>query len=175
MPGRTTAGKRYAQAVAGLAQASNSWEQWRRDLHVIGDLLKQPQVRLTLENPQVPFQRKEQLLDSALGGQFSPMTSNFLKVMGRRGRFDLLSDVIVWFDELADRALGVRRYTITTATPLAEDHRQVLQRHLGADGEAVLTERVDPEILGGIVIRHEDVIRDYSVRARLQTLRDRLN
>lgn len=175
MPGRTTAGKRYAQAIAGLAQASNSWEQWRRDLSVIGEVLKQPQLRLTLEDPRVPFERKERLLDSVVGGQLAPMTSNFVKVMGRRGRLDLLSDAIVWFDELADRALGVQRYTITTATPLAEDHRQVLRQHLSGRGEAVLTERVDPEILGGMVIRHEDVIRDYSVRARLQSLRERLN
>ena len=176
MPGRTTAGKRYAEAIAAIARGDNSWERWRQDLAVIGEVMKDDQLRLTLESPRMSPERKGELLDQALGGRVAPATQNLLKVIGRRGRFALLPDVAAWFDDLADRALGVRRYTVTSAAPLTDDQRQRLQQQLGAGGgQAVLTERTDPELLGGLVIRHEDIIRDYSVRTRLRTLRDRMN
>jgi F-type H+-transporting ATPase subunit delta len=176
MPGRTTAGKRYAQAIAGLARQDNSWEQWRSDLERLQEALKQPELRLTLESPRVPYEAKERILLAALGQELAPDTLNLLKTMGRRGRLDLIGDLIIWFKELADRALGVRRFIVTSATPLDEQQRDQLSDQLRqGGGQVVLTEHVDPEILGGIILRHEDVIRDFSVRARLETLRQRLN
>jgi F-type H+-transporting ATPase subunit delta len=173
MPGRTTAGKRYAEAIAAIARGDNSWERWRQDLAVIGQALQDAELRLTLESPRVSAERKNQVLDQVLGGRVAPATQNLLKVMGRRARLGLLPDVAMWFDELADRALG---YTVTTAAPLTDAQRQELQQRLGTDGgKAVLTERTDPALLGGLVVQHEDIIRDYSIRTRLQSLRDRLN
>jgi F-type H+-transporting ATPase subunit delta len=177
MPGRTSAGKRYAEAVAGIARQDGSWEQWRRDLDALGQALADQQLRLTLESPRILPERKQRMLNEAFGGRLAPATLNLLNVMAQRGRLGLLPDVITWFDEIADRALGVRRYTVTTAVPLSDDQRAQLRQRLGGTrgGQVVLTERVDSSIMGGMVLRHEDVITDYSVKTRLETLRDRLN
>ena len=92
-----------------------------------------------------------------------------------------------WFDELADRARGVRRVTVTTAAALTESQRErLLQRLAGAvrarprrrvwrEGTVELTEEVDPAIVGGLVVRQGDIIQDYSIKARLEALRERLN
>jgi F-type H+-transporting ATPase subunit delta len=70
----------------------------------------------------------------------------------------------------------VRRFGVTSATPLSDEQRQRLRDHLGAsNGQVILTERVDASLLGGLVVQQEDIIRDYSVKARLESLRDRLN
>ncbi len=177
MPGRTTAGKRFAEAIAGIARQNGAWEQWRRDLGEIGSALANPEIRLTLESPRVAPERKQRLLADSFAGRLTPDTLNLLNVMAQRGRLALLPDVLVWFDEIADRATGVRRYTVTTAAPLSDDQRAQLQQRLVAStgGQVILTERVDPSIMGGMVLRHEDVIADYSVRSRLEALRERLN
>lgn len=176
MPSRSGAGKRYAAAIAGIARQTNSWEPWRRDLSALGRALDDPEVRPTLADPRVSTERKQQLLHGALGHDVAPETRNLVDVMLRRNRIDLLPDVIAWFDDLADRALGVRRVSVTSATPLSEDQRQQLKRRLGGTPEqVVLSERVDPALLGGLVVRWQDIIWDYSVRARLESLRDRLN
>lgn len=180
MAGRTTAGKRYAQAIANLARQQQSWEQWRRDLNDISGLLaRRPEVRLTLQAPRVSVERKLAVLTNALeqaGHTLRPETNQLFTVMARRGRLDLLTDVAEWFDELADRALGVKRVRVTSAVPLGDQQRQQLQRRLGGgQGQVLLDEHVDPSILGGLIIREEDVIRDYSVRARLESLRERLS
>jgi F-type H+-transporting ATPase subunit delta len=176
MPGRTSAAKRYAEAIAGIARTENSWERWRTDLAAVAEVLKDEPLRLTLESPRVNAARKYELLDQVLGGRVTQETSNLLKVIGHRGRFNLLGDIIIWFDELADRALGVRHFTVTSAVPLTEDQRIRLTERLAVGGgKVLLVEQVDASLLGGMVLRHEDIIRDYSVRTRLETLRDRLN
>ncbi len=176
MPARSGAAKRYAEALAGIAAQTGAWARWREQLHAAQEVLSEPTVRLTLASPRVELERKLALIDTALGEPAEPEVRNLLKVMVQRGRFDLLDQVIEWFDEYADRALGIRRFVVTSAVPLTDDQREQLRRRLaGPGGQAVFTERVDPAILGGLVIQHEDVIRDYSVRARLESLRERLN
>jgi F-type H+-transporting ATPase subunit delta len=176
MPGRTSAAKRYAEAVSAIARTENSWERWRNDLHAVGEVLKDDQLRLMLESPRISAERKNAALEQTIGGLISPEASNLLKVIGQRGRFNLMSDVITWFDELADRALNIHHYTVTTAVPLTEDERRRLSEKLAVEGgQVVLTEQVDANLLGGMVVRHEDIIRDYSLRTRLETLRARLN
>lgn len=176
MPGRTPAGKRYAEAVAGITRADGAWERWRRDLDLAAGALSSPQLRQALESPGLRHQQKYALIEEVLGGKIAGPALNLLKVMARRGRIDLLPDVAKWFGEIADRALGVRRFQVTTAAPLVEEQRELLRQRLAeGSGSVVLTEHVDPSLLGGLVLRHGDVIHDYSVRSRLEALRARLN
>jgi F-type H+-transporting ATPase subunit delta len=177
MPGRTPAAKRYAEAVAAIARQENSWEQWRRDLDAVRDVTQNPQLRVMLESPRMAAGQRGAMLDQAFGGRVSANTLNLLKVMGRRGRLGLLSDMLVWFDEIADRELGVRRYVVTTAIPLAPEQRAQLRQRLGGGDERtlIIAERVDPSLIGGLVLQQDDIIRDYSIKTRLETLRERLN
>lgn len=179
MPRRTTAAKRYAEALAGLARDTGdaaAWQQWRENLHRVAEAFEDPTLRLTLESPRLSAERKEAALRERLGSAVSQETYNLLGLMARRGRVELVPDVVTWFDEFADRALGVSHFTVTTATPLGDDQRAQLRARLTrGQGQAVLTERIDPAILGGMVLQQEDVIRDYSVRARLEALRERMN
>jgi F-type H+-transporting ATPase subunit delta len=178
VPLRSTAAKRYAEAVAGIAAAENSWERWRADLQTVASVLADPQVRVSLGSPTVSLERKQRALDSTFGDRIGPVTRSLLLVMLRRGRINLLPDVVAWFDEMADRARGVKRVTVTSAVPLDDADRRRLQTQIAGReprGPVVLEELVDPEIIGGIVIREGDVIRDYSVRGRLESLRERLN
>jgi F-type H+-transporting ATPase subunit delta len=176
MPQRSSAAKRYAEAIAAIARETGSWEQWRQDLAAIRQAMYDPALRLALENPRLAPERKQELLHRALQDGVADEAINLIAVMVRRGRLELLPDVVQWFDELADRALGIRHVTVTTATPLTDDLRQRIKERLGAGAAQIqLREKVDPDILGGLVVQEGDIIRDYSVRARLESLRERLN
>ena len=176
MPGRTTAAKRYAEAVAAIARQQGTWEQWRKDFDVLRDVLSDPKLKALLESPRVESGQRRDALERAVGGRVANDTLNLLKVMGKRNRMGLFEDLLIWFDELADREQGVKRYTVTSATPLSEQQRERLRSQLaGPTGVVILTEKVDPSLIGGIVLRHEDMIRDYSIKTRLESLRERLN
>ena len=180
MPRRTTAAKRYAEAIAGLARDEakpEAWQRWRDDLTKVATALEDPVLRLTAESPRISPAQKQQLLRERLGDSVAPQTYNLISLMARRGRLELLPDVLTWFGEQADRALNIRHFTVTTATPLTEQQRAQLRQRLGgaAGSQVMLDERVDANILGGLVLREEDVIRDFSVRAKLENLRERMN
>ena len=173
MPRRTT------EAIAGLARDAGdaaAWTRWRDDLARIGQAFEDPVLRLSLESPRVSLERKQALLREKLGSAVSSQAYNLVGLLARRGRVELLPEVRRWFDEFTDRALGIKHFTITSAAPLSEEQRARLRQRLsGGRGEARLQEKVDPQILGGLVVQQEDVIRDYSVRARLESLRERMN
>ncbi|HEX2034453.1 MAG TPA: ATP synthase F1 subunit delta [Chloroflexota bacterium] len=176
MPPRSTVGKRYAEAIGGIARQDGSWDRWRRELAALLKAIEDRALFLTLESQRVGEGRKRELLDAALGEAVGREVRNLVLVLSKRGRLALLPDILSWFEELADRAQGVRHATVTTAVPLSEEQRAVLRRRLGGeDGQVVLTEAVDSAILGGLVVRRGDIIQDFSVRARLEALRERVN
>ncbi|HEX2186335.1 MAG TPA: ATP synthase F1 subunit delta [Chloroflexota bacterium] len=179
MPPRSTAGKRYAEAIGGIARQDGSWDRWRRELAALLKAMEDRALFLTLESQRVGEGRKRELLDAAVGDAVGREVRNLVLVLSKRGRLALLPDILSWFEELADRAQGVRHATVTTAVPLSEEQRAVLRRRLGGgdggDGQVVLTEEVDSAILGGLVVRRGDIIQDFSVRARLEALRERVN
>lgn len=193
MPLRSSAGKRYAEAVAGLARQDGSWERWRQELRALDQAVADPRVRATLQSESHTAEVKRQLLGSLVGGGVSAGALNLVLVMARRRRLELLPDVVPWFDELADRAQNVRRITVTTAVALTDQQRERLRRrlamrpaeaHSGASpgttdapavGDVQLSVEVEPSLLGGLIVRQGDVIRDFSVKARLESLRERLN
>src|SRR5437879_2889654 len=104
MPRRTTAAKRYAEAIAGLARDAGepkAWQRWRDELTHVASAIEDPVLRLSLESPRVSVERKQALLREKLGSGLSTEGFNLVGLMARRGRIDLLPDVVRWFDLFA--------------------------------------------------------------------------
>jgi F-type H+-transporting ATPase subunit delta len=190
MPQRSGAAKRYAEAAAGLARQDASWDTWRQDLLLLSQALQDGRLLQAMQNERVSAERKRQVVDTLFEGRVSPGARNLLLLLARRRRLELLGDVVTWFDELADRARGVRRITVTTAAALTGSQRERLLQRLADASSGLpagagapergrspveLTEEVDPAIIGGLVVRQGDIIQDYSIKARLEALRERLN
>ena len=88
----------------------------------------------------------------------------------------IIADLRVRYDELAAREADLVAVEVTSAVELTADARKkIAARVAEATGRTVkLAERVDPDILGGLVLRVGDVIVDGSVQARIRQLRRRL-
>ena len=170
-----SAGKRYAQAAAQIARQAGSWARWRQDLAAIAEVLQDESLLAILQAPRVGLTRKLELVDSIFGGTLTTEAMNLVQLLIRRRRIGLFADMQRWFLELADVAEGIERYTITTAVPLTDDLRGAVRQRLERDGrQAVMTEQVNPDIIGGLMIRHNDLIQDFSVRGQLEVLREQL-
>lgn len=171
---RSGSAKRYAEALAQIAQQDNSWQAWREDLDRLATILANRPLQLIMESPRAPVERKLSILNQLLGGSLRPEARNLLAVLARRGHINLLPQVREFYVRAFDAAEGIERYEVTSAAPLDDAERRQLRERLGeSQGKTVvLREHVDPELLGGVVIRHGDIIRDYSVRGRLEALRE---
>lgn len=98
---------------------------------------------------------------------------NLFRLLRRKSRLSLGSSIASYLHEVVDEERGVLRAVVTTAVELDDERRrQVGERITSATGRTVEIEtRVDPTIMGGMVVRIGDQMVDGSTRARLQKLR----
>ncbi len=168
--------RRYAQAAFALALEHEGIDQWEADLTRASEVCGDPDVSALLAAPQVPEQVKLDgiatlLLDAA------PMVRNLVGLLVQHGDIDALPSIVEQFGGMADESRGVARAEVITAVPLDDQRRrrviEGLARIVGRD-DVTITERVDPEIIGGVIARVGDRLIDGSTRARLRSLRNEL-
>ena len=115
------------------------------------------------------------MLDFPLVGQES-LVRNLLGVLNHNNRLWLVRPVAAAYRDLLDHRAGRVRVRVTSAVPLTDEQRGRLAETLAArlKKTPVLSVAVDPELLGGLVVRVGDQVIDSSVRTRLETLRSQL-
>ena len=174
MPRRPTA-KRYALAAFEIARDSGQIEGWARDLQTAREALQDETLRAYLELPKVTVERKTEGLRNALGG-VNPLVVNLLALLTSRRSLGLLPRIVDGYQRLMDAHLNRERAEVATAVPLEREQGERLTQQLSQllGKEVILTSRVDPEVLGGLVARVGDKIIDGSARGRLLALRKSL-
>ena len=113
---------------------------------------------------------------AALVGDATPLVANFLQVLLDRGRIQEFPDIARAFQDRVARAQDRLDVEAVTAVPLAADLRERIVKRLEekTGSSVVLTESVDPGIVGGLVLRVGGVVVDGSVRHRIEELREAL-
>lgn len=175
MPGAI--GKRYARAAFELAQQEGGRERWLERLRLLRERVHVPEAYAVLTSPVVPAQRRLEAVDLIdEDGRLGPEVRNLAKLLVEAGRVDAIDAVVEEFERLDDEAAGRIRATVTTAIGLEEEDRRRLTRDLSdrLGHEVRLQSRVDPGILGGVVLQLGDRLVDASLRGRLQQLRRQL-
>ena len=166
----------YAQALFDAAKEAGVVEPARRELgEFAAALAASAALRDVLADPQIDAgARRRVLVEVTRGGQ--PLLANTLQLMLERGRFAAVPELQQAYDALAIVEEGVVEVEVTSAAELEPDtEKKIAARVQEATGRRVeLTRRVDPSILGGLVLRIGDVIVDGSVKARIRQLRRRL-
>lgn len=170
----TIVGRSYAEALFELGERHDAHDDIAQGLNLMTTLLDaDPRIRTFLETPKVAIAGKQQVLRDTLGAQVAPMFLNFLMVILRQRRQRLLRDIAAAYRDMLDRKLGRVQVAVTVAhepdEALEETLRRELSRIVGQD--VVPHVRVEPAILGGMIVRYGDRIIDASVRRRLIGLR----
>ena len=171
---RASLAGRYASALFDLARDERQIEAVGKSL----DLLSQALVdsREFSELVASPLIDREQAgkAFAAVGDQLGidPVTKNFLGVLARNGRKNQLQAVIRAFRRLAAEHRGEATAEVVSAHPLKDDQLAALKQQLRsrAGREVAIETRVDPEILGGIVVKLGSQMIDASIRTKLNRL-----
>jgi F-type H+-transporting ATPase subunit delta len=128
-------------------------------------------------NPGILLRQKEQVLRSlSKRMKLSPLVARFLDLLLSRDRMQALPAVARIYGDLVNKRLGRVQAAVTTAVPLARDLNERLRRRMAEVlGKTVLLEpRVDPAILGGVVVQVDSTVYDGSLRTQLSRLREHL-
>ena len=168
--------RRYAKAVFELAQEEGQVEAWHGRLEALRAVLTDPVAVPVLASPAVPPVRRVEAMESLATKEMGEEGLNLARMLVAARRPDLIVGIIEEYTALADEAAGRVRATAITAIELEPaDEKRIaadLSRRLGK--EVRLEVRVDPAIIGGLVLHVGDRLIDASVATRLQQLRRRL-
>lgn len=168
----------YVEALLGVAARDGQAEELGDELDgVVRDVVGgHPEVAAFFNSPAITRRERGPVLEAALGGNASPLLRNFLGVLNNNNRLDLLPAVAAAYREALDQRAGRVRVWVRSAAPLDDAERDELARTLAASlgKEPILLVRVEPELLGGLVVQVGDRVYDSSVRSRLEALRTHL-
>lgn len=170
------AAKRYAQAAFEIAKQQNELDRWERDLSQLSQVLAGDKVAEFFDNPVVPVAAKQEAIEKALPNKDQRYVRNLALLLLERGRLGQLPDVVSHFHSLVLQERGIAIAGVTTAVPLTEDEQSELKQRLSKMvGKSIeLRPSVDPNIIGGLIVRIGDDLIDGSIRTQLNQLRNQM-
>lgn len=161
---------KYVTETGDGAVVCSEAEALIKALHSIPDLSRM--VRAS-DDVASPFEKKK-LLQGALGGRMSNELSRFLTLLNRKGRMDLVGDILRDFTDLYYRSVGKRVVQLVVAVEPSEHLirrvRALIKDKTGVD--AVISVTVDPDIIGGFVLDFDDYLLDASARGALDRIKE---
>jgi len=162
----------YARRALEQAARTSQLERWRTDLRVVA-ATPLSDVLQCCRWQDGDLMADEGSISLHLGDVL-PEVADFACLLARNNKEAILPEIAAEYSRLLDEYYGVRQAEVTTAVPLDAESRRLIESRLRemAGSSFTLDERVDPSIVGGIVLRVGDRIIDRSVRARLEALRE---
>ncbi len=165
---------RYATALFGLARDENKIDAVSRSLATLeAALAESGDFKALVTSPligRVEAGKAIRALVPTLG--VDPVTGNFLGVLADNGRLGELTNVVRLFKRLSSDYRGETAAEVTTAHALDDAQVAALKAKLAArlGRDVAIDTKVDPAILGGIVVRLGSQMIDASIRTKLNTL-----
>jgi F-type H+-transporting ATPase subunit delta len=166
---------RYAAALFELAKEQNQLDQVERDVLAFQRLLEaSPELTRLVRSPVIAAEAQARALAAILAKIGMPgVTGNFLKLLVRNRRLFAVADMLRAFQGLLARERGEVSADVASAHPLSAEQMQLLSDSLKASiGKQVqIRTRVDPNLLGGLIVRVGSKMIDSSLRTKLHNLK----
>lgn len=171
-----TLARPYAKAAFELAKSADRLNEWSRALNQLSGLLEAPELREYIGSPVVADVQKAyslfQLFEDSPGEQIR----RFINVLAENQRLELIPEITEIFEQRRAEEEKVLEVELISAVELTNaetaSFRDALSARFARD--ITLTETVDPEIVGGVVIRAGDTVIDNSVRGKLNKMQEAL-
>ncbi len=166
---------RYAKALSELARESRVLDKVERDIaDLIATIDSSEDFQEFLASPSVGKQEQINVMQ-AIAGQsgFDKLTTNFLSVVIENRRLDVLRSVLTAFQNGLAQSRGQVEVQVTTAQDLSDKQIASLQAALaeGLKQEVSIKAKVEPSILGGMIVTVGSQMIDDSVARKLERLK----
>lgn len=170
--------RRYAKALAGIAQDQGNLQQTQAELAAVAALVRgNADLERLCFYPLLAPAQKAKALDAVLASAGVGATvRRFFGVVASAARLDLMFDLSTAFDELVDQRMGVVEASVQSAQPLSAAQAEALSSALARrTGKTVkLRWRQDPSLLGGVKAQVGSTVYDASILGQLRQLKQRL-
>ena len=166
---------RYATAIFELAQEEKSVEALERDFASLKAMIDEsPELARLVRAPVFPREDQAKGLNGVLHRmEAAPLTRRFVLMLASKRRLFVLADAMRAFEQMVAKLRGEVSASVTSARPLNDAEvsqlKQILKSKLGRD--ARLEAKVDPTLLGGLVVKVGSRMIDSSLRTKLNGIR----
>lgn len=171
-----TMARPYAKAAFEIAQSEQALAQWSEMLSLGAVIATDPVIIDAIKDPEYSKNDLVEWFNAVGKDQFSEHMKAFIQVLANFSRLSILPQIQVLFEALRAKAEKRVNVEVTSARPLELDFQEkfadALKKRLRCD--VVLACETNPKILGGAIIRANDLVIDGSIRGRLTKLGDEI-
>ena len=172
MADKLTIARPYARAAFEEAQKDSRLSEWSQALRVAAEVVKDARVENLLGNPHVSPEQLSQLLIGIAGPGVGEHGANFVRTLAANRRLAYLPEIAAQFETMKDAAQGMADVTVTSAAALneAQQHKLAAALEQRLKRKVRLHLEVDPQLIGGAVLRSGDLVIDGSLSTRLERI-----
>ncbi|MEH6442387.1 MAG: F0F1 ATP synthase subunit delta [Oceanospirillaceae bacterium] len=171
-----TVARPYTKAVFEYARDAGTIDSWSSSLKDAALVASDSVMQSILGNPALTSDAKAEAVIFVLE-DLDDSGKNFITLLAENKRLALIPEISVQFEQLKANQQSSVEIDVTTAFELDEQQQQKLTQALSAKlgRDVTISSTIDKSILGGVVIRTQDLVIDGSVRARIAKLAEVLN
>jgi len=166
--------KTYGDALFDLALEKNRLESLMEETAAVKDVFAQNGDLMTLlAHPKIVKEEKIKVIESVFKGHVSDELTGLLCMLLEKGHAKEIPSVMDYFIEQGKEYRHIGRAIVTSAMALDDAHKKKIEQKLLDTTDYVSFEidyKVDPSLIGGIVIRIGDKVVDGSIRTRINNL-----
>ncbi|MDX1976974.1 MAG: ATP synthase F1 subunit delta [Pseudanabaenaceae cyanobacterium bins.68] len=164
----------YAEALMEVAKSQNLVEEFGANVQLVLDILaSSSELSGFLASPVVKLAAKKDLLRKAIAEQVNPVMLNFLLLLVDRQRVIFLKPICQQFQAMLRKLKRVALAEVTTAVELSADQLETLRRKVQAltsCDQVELAIKVEPALIGGVIVKVGSQVIDASIRGQLRRL-----
>ncbi len=170
--------KRYTLGLVNSVKDEAEFSALLRELSAFnGLLLTHKDLKDTLLNPFLPLSRKLQIAQELLASTSTEKKAErCILLLVENGRLELLPQIIESLPDAWNEEKGVNTYEVASVVPLSDDQRKKLKVKLERleKKPVVLKYRLDPELVGGLMIKRKNIVYDISIKGSLLRLKEKI-
>lgn len=169
----------YADALMSVAQSHNLTDRIGEDVRSLLSLLESSEeLRQFLSSPVVKEEQKKAVLGQVVGDSLHPYTLNILMLLVDRRRIPFLEGICKQYQTLLRKLQQTVLAQVTSAVELTESQRQAVSEQVKAmtgAHQVELDTKLDPDLIGGVIIKVGSQVIDGSLRGQLRRIGLRLS
>jgi F-type H+-transporting ATPase subunit delta len=163
----------YASSLIDIGREKNILPEIEEEIKYLADLMTEDkEVRQFLNSPGIPKVAKKDFIEKVFKGRLSQTTVDFIKVLIDNDRQSSIVDIHQAVIVLMDDAYQRQRVTVVSSAPLDAASKNKLTAKLkdNLKKDIILNEETDKSILGGIIIKIDDLVIDGSLSKDLRNI-----
>ena len=167
----------YGRALLEAADDAGVLDEVAEEVSFFGNLLAgDADLALFVESPRIESAQKRGVFERSLRGKGTDIFVNFLLLLVDKGREAELKAILAAFRAFHDEHIGLVRVEVVSAESFKAENVENLSAAISASlgKDVVVNNKVDPEMLGGIIVRYEGMVADGSLKTALKELRSEL-